>query len=65
VSHTTLDLTVVRTLAAEVERQGGVRLDLEDLIRTWERVTRRNGERADLIRAQAAGVAGRFEGDAR
>jgi hypothetical protein len=51
--RTTLDPATVRALAAEVERQGGDRLDLEDLVWTWERVQRRSGERADVVRREA------------
>jgi hypothetical protein len=49
----TLDKATLRAIANAVERQGGDYSDVEDLIETWERVNRRNGERADLIRREA------------
>jgi hypothetical protein len=45
---------LVRAIAEAVERQGGVYEDVEDLVWTWERVMRRNSERADVIRREAA-----------
>jgi hypothetical protein len=44
---------VVIAIAQAVERQGGDIEDVEDLIAVWERVGRRNGERADIIRREA------------
>ena len=59
--RTTLDTASVRAIAEAVEAQGGDYFDVEDLIETWERVNRRNGERADLIRAEAAKMAERLD----
>ncbi len=48
----TLDLTLIHAIAAAVEREGGDLTDVEDLIAAHERVQRRNGERADVIRRE-------------
>jgi hypothetical protein len=58
--HTTLDPSSVRAIAEAVEAQGGDYTDVEDLVETWERVARRNGERADVIRREAAEMAERL-----
>ena len=55
--RTTLDTATIRAIANAVERQGGDYSDVQDLIAVWERVNRRNGERADLIRREAAEMA--------
>jgi hypothetical protein len=54
--RTTLDRASLVAIAEAVERQGGDYADVEDLIETWERVNRRNSERADLIRSEGAGM---------
>jgi len=48
----TLDPTLVRAIAEAVEHQGGDYSDVQDLIAVWQRVARRNDERAALVRAQ-------------
>jgi hypothetical protein len=63
VRRTTLDLARVRAIAEAVERAGGDYSDVQDLIDVWERVQRRNSDRADLIRAQAARLAVLTEAD--
>lgn len=45
---------LIRAVAEAVEREGGDFTDVEDLIDVWMRVERRNNERADRIRAEAA-----------
>jgi hypothetical protein len=58
------DLATIRAIAEAVERAGGDYSDVEDLCDVWDRVARRNGERADRIRAEATRMAERF-GEAR
>jgi hypothetical protein len=52
--RTTLDPALIRAIAEAVERAGGDYSDVHDLIDVWQRVQRRNNDRADLIRAEAA-----------
>lgn len=51
--QTTLTTSMLRAIAQAVEHQGGDYTDVEDLVETWERVNRRNDERADIIRREA------------
>jgi hypothetical protein len=44
---------VLVAIATAVERQGGDMADVEDLLSVWQRVARRNDERADVIRREA------------
>jgi hypothetical protein len=44
---------IVRVIAEAVQRQGGDMADVEDLLHVWQRVQRRNDERADVIRREA------------
>jgi hypothetical protein len=52
-----LDPTLLRAIAREVAAAGGSNADYGDLVRVWERVQRRNGERADLIGREARDLA--------
>ena len=58
--RTSLDTATIRAIANAVERQGGDYSDVQDLSAVWERVNRRNSERADLIRREAAEMAQRL-----
>lgn len=58
---TTLDPTLIRSIAEAVEHQGGDYEDVQDLIAVWKRVNRRNGERADVIRREAHERADKLE----
>jgi len=50
----TLPRGVLIAIAKAVEAEGGDMADVEDLVATWERVARRNSERADVIRREVA-----------
>jgi hypothetical protein len=52
-----LDREVIRAIAEAVERQSGDYGDVQDLIAVWQRVTRRNAERADVIRRESREMA--------
>ena len=58
---TALDPKLIRSIADAVERQGGDYEDVQDLIDVWQRVNRRNGERADVIRREARELAAKIE----
>jgi hypothetical protein len=60
-----IDPDTARAIAEAVEREGGDWDDVEDLIDVWGRVARRNGERADRIRAQAGRMAEKFSREGR
>jgi hypothetical protein len=47
------DPQIIRAIARAVEQQGGDLADVEDLVAVWERVQRRNSERASVIRREA------------
>jgi hypothetical protein len=57
---TTLARDQLVAIARAVETQGGDMSDVHDLVAVWERVARRNGERADLIRREARELAQRM-----
>jgi hypothetical protein len=61
---TTLDPTLITAIAEAVERQGGDYSDVQDLIEVWQRVNRRNGSRADVIRREARERADKLEATA-
>ncbi len=54
-------MEMVKSIARAVETHGGDMNDVADLIDVWERVERRNGERADIIRREARELATRIE----
>lgn len=50
-------LTNARGVAEAIEAGGGCWRDVKDLADIWARVAQRNGERADVIRREAAELA--------
>ena len=52
-----LPVDMVKAIARAVEAQGGDMADVDDLVWTWERVHRRNRERADICRREARELA--------
>jgi hypothetical protein len=52
--------SVIRAIATAVERQGGDMDDVDDLVLVWQRVARRNAERADVCRREAREVHERY-----
>jgi hypothetical protein len=58
---TALDPTLITAIAEAVERQGGDYSDVQDLLDVWQRVNRRNSERADVIRREARERADKLE----
>jgi len=54
VRRSTLDAGLIRAIAREVEHAGGDYHDARDLMASWERVQRRNSERASVIRREVA-----------
>lgn len=47
-------------VALAVEREGGDMDDVDALLDVWERVLRRSGERADIVRREAVEMAARM-----
>jgi hypothetical protein len=52
----TLPIGLVKAIAIAVEHQGGDMDDVDDLVKTWERLGREQGPRADRMKAAAGAV---------